>query len=101
MSFDSNSIDKETPPRIDDFGISVEEYLEGLAQGIDILEVKSLERWGIPSELVMELIEINDRVSHGTATPEEIARGLRIMSPPIRQQRIAEPDDESIVHDRD
>lgn len=100
MSFDANSIGKEITPRIDDFGISVEEYLEGLAQGIDVLEVKSLEQWGIPSELVMELIEINDRVSNGTATPEEIARGLKIMSPPIRQQRIAE-DDESITNDRD
>jgi hypothetical protein len=92
MSFDSSSINRKEPPRVDDFGVSVEEYLEGLAKGVDILEVRSLEQWGIPSELVMELIEINQRVSNGTATPEEVVRGLQIMSPPIRKQRMDEQD---------
>ncbi|BAS60357.1 hypothetical protein NIES2135_64320 (plasmid) [Leptolyngbya boryana NIES-2135] len=99
MSSDSGSIEGNKTPRIDDFGVTVEEYLEGLAKGIDILEVRSLERWGIPSELVMELIEINKRVSNGTAKPEEVVRGLQIMSPPIRRQRINEQDAELIESD--
>lgn len=32
---------------IENFGVSVEEYLEGLAAGIDVLELKRLEARGI------------------------------------------------------
>lgn len=42
-AFDSSGIEGKATPRIDDFGVTVEEYLAGLAEGIDILEVKSLE----------------------------------------------------------
>ncbi|MBV6626325.1 MAG: hypothetical protein KI793_25890 [Rivularia sp. (in: Bacteria)] len=65
---------------IQDFGVSVEEYLEGLEAGIDILELKRLEAWGIPKDLALELMNIMPKVANGTATHDEIARGLRIMS---------------------
>ena len=70
---------------IEDLGVTVEEYLEAQADGIDLLEVKGLEAWGIPREYVMELITLVAKVQSGTATEEEVVRGLCIMSPPIRQ----------------
>lgn len=33
---------------IRDYGVTVEEYLDGLAAGIDILELKRLEKVGFP-----------------------------------------------------
>ncbi|WP_281257007.1 hypothetical protein [Brunnivagina elsteri] len=36
---------------IEDYGVTVEEYLFVLAAGIDILELRSLEARGIPTNL--------------------------------------------------
>jgi hypothetical protein len=71
---------------IKDYGVTVEEYLDGLASGIDILELKRLEASGIPTHLALELMEIMSKVVDGTATPEEVCRGLLIMSPSGRKQ---------------
>ncbi|MEL6163237.1 MAG: hypothetical protein AAFR37_05570 [Cyanobacteria bacterium J06628_3] len=73
-------------PEIQDFGVTVEQYLEGLEAGIDVLELKRLEASGIPTDLALELMAIMPKVANGTATPEEIIRGLRIMSPSRRKQ---------------
>ncbi len=70
---------------IKDYGVTVEEYLEGLEKGIDILELRCLEEWGIPTDLALELMQITPKVANGIATPEEVVRGLLIMSPPLRQ----------------
>ncbi|MBA3923024.1 MAG: hypothetical protein H0X31_15545 [Nostocaceae cyanobacterium] len=72
--------------KIEDYGVTVEEYLDGLAAGIDVLELRSLEATGIPTDLAMELMEIIRRTIDGTATPEEVVRGLMIMSPSLRSQ---------------
>ncbi|MEJ6487828.1 hypothetical protein N0Y54_42550 [Nostoc punctiforme UO1] len=72
--------------KIENLGVSVEEYLEGLAAGIDVLELKRLEARGIPTNLALEVIAIIPKVIDGTATPEEVVRGLMIMSPSLRQQ---------------
>jgi hypothetical protein len=64
---------------IENLGVSVEEYLEGLAAGIDILELKRLEARGILTNLALELMAIMPKVIDGTATPEEVVRGLMIM----------------------
>ncbi len=72
--------------KIEDYGVTVEEYLEGLAAGIDILELRSLEARGIPTNLALEVMAIIPKVANGTATPEEICRSLLIMSPTGRQQ---------------
>lgn len=77
-------------PEIRDFGVSVEEYLEGLEAGIDVLELKRLEASGIPTSMALEVMTIADRVQAGTATPEEIVRGLQILTPSMRQQLIEE-----------
>jgi hypothetical protein len=71
---------------IENLGVSVEEYLDGLAAGIDVLELKRLEAKGIPTHLALELMVIMPKVIDGTATPEEVVRGLMIMSPSLRQQ---------------
>lgn len=71
---------------IEDYGVTVEEYLDGLATGVDILELKRLEAWGIPTDLALELMTIMPKVVDGTATPEQLVRGLMIMSPPLRKQ---------------
>ncbi|HYX16698.1 MAG TPA: hypothetical protein VE944_20475 [Nostoc sp.] len=71
---------------IEDLGVSVEEYLDGLAAGIDILELKRLEASGIPTNLALEVIAIAQKTIDGTATPEEIVRGLMILTPSLRQQ---------------
>ncbi|OCQ98922.1 hypothetical protein BCD64_23055 [Nostoc sp. MBR 210] len=71
---------------IEDLGVSVEEYLDGLAAGIDILELRRLETKGIPTHLALELMEITPKVVDGTATPEEVVRGLMILTPSLRQQ---------------
>ncbi|MDZ8139010.1 MAG: hypothetical protein RM049_27525 [Nostoc sp. DedQUE04] len=71
---------------IENLGVSVEEYLEGLAAGIDVLELKRLEARGIPTNLALEVMVIIPKVIDGTATPEEVVRGLMIMSPSLRQQ---------------
>jgi hypothetical protein len=73
-------------PDIENFGVSVEEYLDGLAVGIDVLELKRLEAKGIPTNLALEVMEITQKVINGTATPEEIVRGLMILTPSLRQQ---------------
>lgn len=72
---------------IKDYGVTVEEYLEGLEKGIDILELRRLEEWGIPTDLALELMQITPKVANGTATPEEVVRGLLIMSPPLRKTK--------------
>jgi hypothetical protein len=41
---------------IEDYGVTVEEYLDGLAAGIDILELKRLEAKGIPTNLALEVM---------------------------------------------
>lgn len=71
---------------IENLGVSVEEYLDGLAAGIDILELKRLEAKGIPTNLALEVMAIVSKVINGTATPEEIVRGLMILTPSLRQQ---------------
>jgi hypothetical protein len=73
-------------PKIEDYGVTVEEYLEGMAAGIDILELRSLEARGIPTHLALEVMAIIPKVVNGTATPEEIFRSMLIMSPRGRQQ---------------
>ncbi len=72
---------------IKDYGVTVEEYLEGLEKGVDILELRRLEEWGIPTDLALELMQIKPKVANGTATPEEVVRGLMIMSPPLRKTK--------------
>ncbi|MDF5734840.1 MULTISPECIES: hypothetical protein [unclassified Nostoc] len=71
---------------IENLGVSVEEYLDGLAAGIDILELKRLEAKGIPTNLALEVMAIVPKVINGTATPEEVVRGLMILTPSLRQQ---------------
>ncbi len=71
---------------IRDYGVTVEEYLDGLAVGIDILELRSLEARGIPTDLALELMTITPKVVDGTATPEEVVRGLMILTPSLRKQ---------------
>jgi len=73
-------------PEIRDYGVTVEEYLDGLAEGIDVLELKRLESCGIPTDLALEVMAIVPKVIDGTATPEEVVRGLLILSPSGRQQ---------------
>ncbi len=72
--------------KIKNLGVSVEEYLDGLAAGIDVLELKRLEAKGIPTNLALEVIAIAPKVINGTATPEEIVRGIMILTPSLRQQ---------------
>ena len=71
---------------IEDLGVTVEEYLEGLAAGIDVLELKRLTSTGIPTNLALEVMTITDRIINGTATPEEVVRGLMILTPSLRQK---------------
>jgi hypothetical protein len=71
---------------IEDLGISVEEYLKGLEAGVDVLELERLKRHGIPENLALEVIEITSRITNGTATPEEITRGLMILTPSLRDK---------------
>ena len=71
---------------IENLGVTVEEYLDGLAAGIDVLELKRLEAKGIPKNLALEVMAIAPKVINGTATPEEIVRGLMILTPSLRQQ---------------
>lgn len=70
---------------IEDYGITVEEYLEGLEKGVDVLELRRLEEWGVPTDLALELMTLMPKVANRTATPDEIVRSLMIMSPPLRQ----------------
>ena len=71
---------------IENLGVSVEEYLDGLAAGIDVLELKRLEAKGIPTNLALEVMATTQKVINGTATPEEIVRGIKILTPSLRQQ---------------
>ncbi len=71
---------------IEDYGVSVEEYLDGLTAGVDVLELKRLEARGIPTNLALEVMAIAPKVIDGTATPEEIVRGIMILTPSLRQQ---------------
>ena len=71
---------------IEDYGVTVEEYLDGLTAGVDILELKRLEASGIPTNLALEVMAITPHVIDGTATPQEIVRGLMILTPSLRQQ---------------
>lgn len=73
-------------PEIENLGVSVEEYLDGLAVGIDILDLKRLEAKGIPTHLALEVMTINQKIIDGTATPEEIVRGVMILTPSLRQK---------------
>lgn len=70
---------------IEDYGITVEEYLEGLEKGVDVLELRRLEEWGVPTDLALEVMTLIPKVANRTATPDEIVRSLMIMSPPLRQ----------------
>ena len=71
---------------IEDYGLTVEEYLDGLTAGIDVLELKRLEARGISTNLALEVMAITPKIIDGTATPEEIVRGLMILTPSLRQQ---------------
>ncbi|RCJ29024.1 hypothetical protein A6770_01115 [Nostoc minutum NIES-26] len=71
---------------IEDLGVSIDEYLDRLAAGIDLLELKRLEAKGIPTNLALEVMAIAPKVINGTATPEEIVRGIMILTPSLRQQ---------------
>ncbi|MBN3926595.1 hypothetical protein [Nostoc sp. NMS4] len=71
---------------IENLGVTVEEYLDGLAVGVDVLELKRLEAKGIPTNLALEVMAITPKVIDGTATPEEIVRGIMILTPSLRQQ---------------
>ncbi|NCJ06942.1 hypothetical protein GS597_10555 [Synechococcales cyanobacterium C] len=71
---------------IRDYGVTVEEYLAGLENGVDILELRRLEASGIPTHLALELMTITPKVCNGTATPEDLTRGLLILSPRGRKQ---------------
>ena len=71
---------------IEDLGVSVEEYLEGMARGIDVLHLKRLENAGIPTDLALEVMQITERIVNNTATPEEVVRGLMILTPKLRSQ---------------
>ncbi|MEH1781537.1 hypothetical protein [Nostoc sp.] len=71
---------------IENLGVTVEEYLDGLTAGIDVLELKRLEARGIPTNLALEVMAIAPKVIDGTATPEEVVRGIMILTPSLRQQ---------------
>lgn len=71
---------------IEDLEVTVEEYLDGLAAGIDVLELKRLTLKGIPTNLALEVMEIDKKACDGVATPEEVVRALMILSPKLRQQ---------------
>jgi hypothetical protein len=71
---------------VEDLGVTVEEYLEGMAKGIDVLKLKRLKMSGIPEELALEVMEIAPRVINDTATPEEIVRGIMILTPSLRAE---------------
>jgi hypothetical protein len=71
---------------IENLGVTVEEYLDGLTAGIDILELKRLEARGIPTNLALEVMAIAPKIINGTATLEEVVRGLMILTPSLRQQ---------------
>ncbi|BAZ01809.1 hypothetical protein NIES37_58160 [Tolypothrix tenuis PCC 7101] len=73
-------------PEIENLGVSVEEYLDGLAAGIDILDLKRLEAKGITTHLALEVMTSNQKIIDGIATPEEIIRGIMILTPSLRQQ---------------
>ncbi|MEH2055562.1 MAG: hypothetical protein V7K97_05175 [Nostoc sp.] len=59
---------------IENLGVTVEEYLDGLTAGIDVLELKRLEARGIPTNLALEVMAIAPKIIDGTATPEELVR---------------------------
>jgi len=71
-------------PAIEDPCITVEEYLESMAAGIDILEIKRLEKSGIPYELALDVIEITQKIIQGAASDEDIFRALCILTPSLR-----------------
>ncbi|MEB3213011.1 MAG: hypothetical protein VKL39_16780 [Leptolyngbyaceae bacterium] len=77
-----NKIDQD--PAIEDLCITVEEYLESMAAGIDILEIKRLEKRGISYELALDVIEITQNIIDGTASDEDVVRGLCILTPSLR-----------------
>lgn len=57
---------------IENLGVTVEDYLEVLAAGIDILDLKDLENQGIPTHLAVKVMEITEKVVNKTATEAEI-----------------------------
>ena len=73
---------------IENLGVNVEDYLENMAAGIDILELKDLENQDIPTHLALEVMEITKKVVNKTATEAEIVRGLIILTPSLREQLI-------------
>ena len=73
---------------IENLGVTLEDYLAGLAAGIDILELKDLENQGIPTHLALEVMEITKKVVNKTATEAEIVRGLIILTPSLREELI-------------
>lgn len=74
-------MENEQKPEIQDYGITVEEYLEGMEKGIDVLELERLKRSGIREDLALEVMKIMELVVAGTATPEQVVRGLVILTP--------------------
>lgn len=50
------------------------------------MDLKRLEAKGISTHLALEVMTINQKIIDGTATPEEIVRGLMILTPSLRQQ---------------
>ena len=73
---------------IENLGVTVEDYLEVLAAGIDILDLKDLENQGIPTHLAVKVMEITEKVVNKTATDAEIVRGLIILTPSLREELI-------------
>ncbi|WP_413173914.1 hypothetical protein [Anabaena azotica] len=60
--------------------------IKQMAQGIDVLELKRLTISGISEHLALEVMEITPRIINGTATPEEVVRGLMILTPLLREK---------------
>jgi hypothetical protein len=71
---------------IEDLGVTVEEYLAGLEKGVDVLELKRLVRSGIPENLALEVMDTVKHITNGTATPEQVVRGLMILTPSLRDK---------------
>lgn len=79
-------MENKEQPEIEDYGITVEEYLEGMAKGIDVLELERLKRRGLSEDFALEVMQITDRVVAGTATLDEVVRGLVILTPSLHDK---------------
>jgi hypothetical protein len=79
-------MENEQKPEIQDYGITVEEYLAGMEKGIDVLELERLKRSGIREDLALEVMKIMECIIAGTATSEQIVRGLVILTPKMHDK---------------